>query len=129
MRCMLEKAETLRPLPKIAKVVASGSTRGYTRGMEFHDLHTAWRWLQNHSRIKYMLSDYLYIMVAKIDPITRKIEDDPARNTETEVWVECCVTDPQEGRILDHDLDCGAPTFEGAICRLATLVHEKYGAK
>ena len=79
-----------------------------------------------------------------VDPATETIEDDDARNTAFRVWVEAgppfdMRTDPnlpppEGGWTLDncwcsgHDLrlDCGAPTVEDALLKLADLVEQHY---
>jgi hypothetical protein len=62
----------------------------------------------------------------KINPEKGRIDDNEKLNIATEVWLEC---GPYEKSCLNHDvdLDCGAPTFEEAIIRLAKLVRRKYG--
>lgn len=120
--------------------------------MEFHE---AWYWLCRHPAFvakgaagrRYPFARFteaLDIMVARVDPITRRIEDDTERNTHTEVWLECGpYNDPDEEGIKNnfypdewiqygipcHDinLDCGGDTFEEAIIKLADLVKLHHG--
>lgn len=76
----------------------------------------------------------LCIEVVKVDPKTRKVEDDSFRNTHIEYWLE---TGPDEKiQISDHDafmtqthdpvLDCGGDSFEEAIIKLTKLVKNFY---
>lgn len=82
----------------------------------------------------------LDISVVKVNPENEEIDDDETKNTETRVWLECGLwvsadeLDEEARRhhifgapAHDIDLDCGAPTFEKAICKLAHLVAKKYG--
>jgi hypothetical protein len=75
----------------------------------------------------------LDIHYAKVDPETRRIEDDQSKNTVIEVWLE---TGPAMWEDLanqyisnthDTSLDCGGPTFDEALIVLANKVKEKYG--
>lgn len=109
-----------------------------------------------------MFSRCLDIMVAKVDPSTGRVEDkwaeetwegrtrkvkvpDPARNTLTEIWLECGRVEAAEDLpglgpsffseetirdgVLTHDynLDCGGTSFHEAIVKLAALVKKHYG--
>jgi hypothetical protein len=83
----------------------------------------------------------LDITFAKVDPVTRTIEDDKARNTLVEVWLEAGpIEDVRTNQDLyseeqvnygspshDIDLDCGGTSFQEAIVKLAALVKKKYG--
>lgn len=121
------------------------------------DFYEAWWFLHGHPA--FSPDDYWYfqrcldIDVAKVDPVTRRIEGDIARNVHTEVWLECgrpydrnapeCVEErrcwndggsdaplseaDRFGASHDIDLDCGGDTFEQAIVVLANLVLQKYG--
>lgn len=98
----------------------------------FDSFYTAWRWLLHHPRMRShygnsVFDDYLRIEVVRVNPKTESIDDNRSLNTDVRVWLECCVTENGE-RILDHDLDCGANTFELAIQELAKLVLQKYGS-
>lgn len=82
----------------------------------------------------------LYVEVVKVNPTTKRIDDNEAKNTETRVWLE---SGPWlQGEKLNefdrkhcpngmpsHDikLDCGASNFEKAIIKLANLVLRHYG--
>lgn len=73
----------------------------------------------------------LDVAYMKVDPVTRQQEDDQARNTHIEVWLE---TGPNEyaeeaGRTVsthDIELDCGGDTFEEALVTLCRLVQDRY---
>lgn len=74
------------------------------------------------------------ISVAKVNPASGSIDDDPALNTKTEVWAEIGMLRwPSENfreydvHIHDYNLDCGGDTYEQAITNMARLVHDKYG--
>jgi hypothetical protein len=82
----------------------------------------------------------LDIMVVKINPKTRRIDDDPKLNTETEVWLESGPWTRKEDKVPfgnefwvgpSHDirLDCGAPTLDRAVIKLARLVRRHYGLR
>lgn len=122
---------------------------------EFTDFHEAWHWLHEHPAFfakgtmgatypSSMFDEALDIVVSKVDPVTRKIEDDKSRNTHTEVWLECGgVENPTENAVAngqvgeedikwghtthDYELDCGGDTFEEAVLALANLVVKHYG--
>ena len=86
-----------------------------------------------HPKLKdFRFDRCLYVFVAKVNPKTRKVDDNEVKNTEMEVWLEFGF--PEYDRnvkqmVTTHDIrfDCGAPTFEEAIVKLANLVqkHEK----
>lgn len=75
------------------------------------------------------------ISVAKVNPITNRVEDDEALNTKNEVWIELgkwpWPTDAENANTRvpyhDYELDCGGPTFEAAIVRAAHNVATVYG--
>ena len=69
------------------------------------------------------------IEVVKVNPETEEIDDNNALNTKTQVWLENGPVDLSEDIIYSHDidLDCGADTFEEAICIMAHLILMKYG--
>ena len=103
---------------------------------KFTDAHEAFWFLNNHTvhgHLNTGFIDVLDVAVMKVDPQTRRVEDDRARNTEIEIWLESGpgYTDPSDnmGSVPWHDidLDCGGPTFEAALIRLAELVAAKYG--
>lgn len=75
----------------------------------------------------------LDIHYAKVDK-HRKVNDNNKLNKCTECWLEFgqvkqAVSDGKLHRQCFHDLklDCGAPTFDQAIVRLARLVRKHYG--
>jgi hypothetical protein len=75
----------------------------------------------------------LSIFWAKVDE-RRRVNDDPAKNTFAECWLEFgqvkyAVSDGHLDLMHYHDprLDCGAPTFDQAIVKLARLVRKHYG--
>lgn len=88
----------------------------------FHDFYDAWNFLEEHSLFEDNFNGCLYIEAVKVDPETKSIEEDPSRNTETNVWLEA-------GAPGCHsiELDCGGRTFEDAIIQLANLVYRYYG--
>ncbi len=103
---------------------------------QFADAHEAFWFLSNHPTRGYLNTsfiDVLDVAVMKVNPESRRVEDDPAMNTEIEVWLESGpgYTEPSEvmGSVPWHDvdLDCGGPTFETALIRLAEKVQAKYG--
>lgn len=75
--------------------------------------------------------DSLDISVVKVNPETEMIDEDNNLNTDTRVWLEFGPYDFEENcKIHDCNLDCGAPTYEEAIIKLANLVniyYNKYG--
>lgn len=99
------------------------------------EFHAAWWWLLAHPLFTDAhgidrFHECLSIEVMKVNPESDEVDDDRARNTRVAVWLEAgtWVTDADyTGRSHDDDLDCGAPTFEGAIVELAALVRAKYG--
>lgn len=129
-----------------------------TVGRKLNDFYEAYWFLYNHpifdASATYnapawtfiMFDDCLDIMVVKVNPATKRVEDDKYINTETRIWLECGPwskpTDPElkalentnPGTIPPHgmpshdiDLDCGGATFEEAIVKLANLVLKNYG--
>jgi hypothetical protein len=90
----------------------------------------------------------LDIDVVKVNPETGQIDDDPAKNTLPQVWLECgpweadlykdedpelreetykeIPEDKRGGFTHDTNLDCGGDTFEDAIIALAELVKLNY---
>lgn len=109
------------------------------------DFYQAWRFLEEHPIFRYQGLDCfqscLDISVVKVNPVTETIDDKRTLNTETRIWIECGPWEKPEdlkeearkhypGGVAGHDieLDCGAPTFEEAITKLAGLVLKKYGS-
>lgn len=112
----------------------------------FVDFYAAWRFLEGHKIFELeecsVFFRCLSIEVVKVNPDTEKIDDNEAKNTATRVWLECgpwCHSDEltDEERkgfpygVSSHDveLDCGAPTFEQAIIKLANQVLKKYASQ
>jgi len=96
--------------------------------MNFYD---AWWFLFNHKMFKDRCGESCFefctdMMVVKVNPSSRVVEDRQSLNTHTQVWLE---TGELIGRELSHDidLDCGGDTYEEAIIELARLVKENYG--
>lgn len=113
--------------------------------LQFKDFYDAWWFLEEHPMFKYCtdskykkqfefgsFQESLDIHVTKVNPKTKKVEDNAKLNTQVEIWLEC------GGYIFDenfndwiscHDtrLDCGGDTFEEAIIKLANLVLKFYG--
>lgn len=99
--------------------------------------HDAYWFLAEHPQRGHLDSSFIHaldVSVMKIDPLTRRVEDDPARNTEMEIWLESGpgYTDPAQYHgayipIHDWKLDCGGPTFEAALIQLAEKVRAQYG--
>lgn len=102
--------------------------------------YKAWWYLKEHSMFKqppinepYFLGS-LDIDVAKVNPKTKKIDDNESKNTEVNIWLECGPHEEwEEGEFgkmkgFTHDirLDCGGKTFEEAIIVLAKLVKKFY---
>ena len=113
----------------------------------FNDAFDAWNFLQEHpifkeeesSPLSYFES-CLSIEVVKVNPESEKREEDEEKNSVIRVWLECGpsiksskLTEKEQGHPSvgrashDYDLDCGAPSFEEALCELARLVAKKYG--
>lgn len=112
----------------------------------FNDLLDAWEFLQNHPMTMAGEDDgrfrsLLDITVVRVNPATNEIDDDKSKNRSVRIWLEFGPWTkreelseaareymPSDG-VASHDidLDCGAPTFEEAIMKLAYLVLNKYG--
>lgn len=107
---------------------------------KFTDFYEAYSFLEGHYYFEsgiYNEPDFqesLTIDVVKVNPETKAIDDDEAKNTLTNVWLECgpwesldeeCVK--WEGFTHDYRLDTGGDTFEEAIVNLANLVLEHHG--
>ena len=80
------------------------------------------------------LESNLSIFYALVDK-TGSVNDDKAKNKFAECWLEFgpleyTVFDGKLALSYSHDirLDCGAPTFDAAIVKLARLVAKHYGA-
>lgn len=83
--------------------------------------YEAFEYLAHHPKGRFIAA--LDVDVAMVNPITREIDRDPAKNTQCEVWLE---TGPDVG-LHDWLLDCAGETFECAIIKLAGLVEKYYG--
>jgi len=115
----------------------------------FTELHEAWHWLNEHPAfwryykakgyddVNVLLNDdggffiSLDIVLVKVDPITKRFEDERVRNTETAIWLEAgaAAWDSRIGSTHYHDpqLDCGGSTYEKAIVAMANQVYKYYG--
>jgi hypothetical protein len=121
--------------------------------VEEMDVCELWAWLQEHPA--YVLPSggcpnfwqalpmALDVDFVHVDPITRTVEDDPARNTHVKCWLEMgslffeeiCGTDEDgEMRLAtepscyhDIELDSGGDTFEEAFRTLCLKVLEQDG--
>lgn len=89
------------------------------------NFYESWRFLAEHKIFNDSFEyDRLWTHVTKVNPETNKLDDDMAKNTKVQVWLECFVGN--HGEIHDTDLDCGGDTFEEAIVELAKLVKRHY---
>lgn len=86
------------------------------------DFYSAW-WLLEEAG----LTGAIDVMVVRVSPITRRIEDDTSLNTYLEVWLETgpMSDDPFVTWEHDPDLDVGGATFEEAIIKMATKVRDR----
>lgn len=105
----------------------------------------AWWFLLEHPKFKdkreiFGFEQSLSIDVVKVNPVTKRVDDNDKLNTLVQIWLECGEyqkTTAQEKKLgFDKDgkhvhdirLDTGGDTFEIAIIRLARLVKKHYGA-
>ena len=102
--------------------------------MQKMDFYQAFHFLKNHRIFGDRFLESLDIMVVKVDPRTRRIEDQRESNTMTQVWLESGPLIKKPGEVWDGsdfyhdiDLDCGGNTFEDAIICLAEKVLSIYG--
>ena len=65
--------------------------------------------------------NHLDIDVVKVNPKTRRVDDNETKNTKIEYWIEC-------GLPGEHDikLDCGGDSFEEAVINLSRLLKRYY---
>ena len=94
------------------------------------DFYDSYNWLKDHPIFKDYFPMCMDIEVVKVNPQTDEIDDDNTLNTKTQVWLENGPVDLDNSITIyshDLDLDCGADTFEEAICIMAHLVLMKYG--
>ena len=75
----------------------------------------------------------LDIFYAKVDG-SQRVNEDRSKNVFVECWLEFGPIKQvvEDGRLVlrhfhDVDLDCGAPTFDEALVKLARLVKKHYG--
>lgn len=99
------------------------------------DFYNAWHYLNTHryfmiNGIDYCFSNALDIEVMKVNPRTKSVDNNDAKNTKIEVWLECGPWDKTE-KAFTHDirLDTGGDNFEQAIINLAKLVKKYVGDK
>lgn len=92
------------------------------------NFYEAWRFLSEHKIFDDSFEyDRLWVHVTKVNPVTNILDDDMAKNTKVQVWLECFPDNEEiKGRYHDTDLDCGGDTFEEAIVELASLVKKYY---
>lgn len=102
---------------------------------KFNYFPQAWWSIANHPLLGDLVEVEMciHIDVVKVDPNTSTIGDDDTKNTETEVWLEFGFPELNKNGTVkcythDVDLDCGAPTFEEAVIKLANLIKKKYNA-
>lgn len=123
--------------------------KDFFNSWHFLDTHPAFRQLMHLKSFKdpfptSLFTSDLYIMVVKVDPKTKRIEDDEKRNTLTNIWLEhgpwyskkeldkiTGYNDTAEHGTTTHDIriDCGGDTYEEAIVNMAKLVMKEYGEK
>jgi hypothetical protein len=94
---------------------------------EVMDFYTAWKFLSSHKMFNGLFECGLWTEVVKVNPGTDEIDDDHAKNTKVQVWLEHGPYDKEWGSTThDINLDCGGDTFEEAIVELAKLVKQHY---
>jgi len=88
--------------------------------------YEAFWWLNdNHERWPIRSLD---VDMAKVNPKTGRIDDDEAKNTRVDYWLEGGPFGKKhEAYMHDPNLDCGGETFEEAIVKYAELVKKHYG--
>lgn len=68
-----------------------------------------------------------------VNPDTRKVDNDDAKNIHLEIWIEAGPPMPPDENFdfvmssHDYNLDCGGDTIDDALINLAALVKEHYG--
>lgn len=110
------------------------------------DFYAAWMWLHHHPIFWYFGSAHrheralcadrgvdegLEFRPAMVDPETRRVEDEPERNTHLEIWVEVFPSsmgdDGRDGRLHDYVCDTGGDTYEAAVIDVAKEIYERHG--
>lgn len=112
-------------------------TKELLKRLKLNDFVSAWYFLKYHAIFKSgadtkFPSPCLHIRVLKVDSQTNRIYDLNSKNTKPWIFLECYPIAKSESSLLavpsvDTNLNCGAPTFEKAIIKLAKLVLEHYG--
>lgn len=111
---------------------------------KFKDFYEAFWFLCEHPKFTYTdpefkdlfpcgsFTDCLDIDVKKVNPKTKRIDNNEKLNTHVEIWLECgeYIWEEHLKKYVpchDYNLDCGGDTFEEAIINLANLVLKYYG--
>ncbi len=67
-------------------------------------------------------------MSAAVNPETKSVDDDDAKNTSVEIWLATGPYEPEYHQCShDYLLDCGGDTYKDAIIALAANVRAFYG--
>lgn len=110
------------------------------------DLYRVWMWLTYHPIFWYFgreerrhvstlaetrgVHEGLELQPAMVSKKTRRAEG-PWKDREVEIWVEVFPTSLTRGsndiRLHDIELDCGAPTYEQALIKVARLIYDRHG--
>lgn len=97
--------------------------------MEYNNFYDAFHFLNDHPIFKGNFQfGCLDIAVVRVNPETKKIDDNRNLNTEVNIWLECGPVNDEGLHTHDWQLDCGDQTFEEAIVQLANLVLKHYGS-
>jgi len=98
----------------------------------FEDFFEAFHFLNLHKNFndKYGYPDFNPdIEVVKVNPETKRIDDNKKLNTETNVWLEANTHYQEYGGVWtvahDTDLDCGGVTYEEVIIKMANLLYKR----
>lgn len=92
--------------------------------------YNSWEYLNNLKCVHYnginRFDICLCVDVVKVNPDTDEIDDDIAKNTKVQTWLEFggVVFDENFNCLMahhDYNLDCGGDNFESAIITLAHL--------
>jgi hypothetical protein len=92
-----------------------------------------WYWFKNHPKLN--LKDHepwIEITPVLVDPKTKEVNDDSAKNTEVNWWLEAGYyayidSEIHPNSVHDTELDCGGKTTEEAVEKLYNLTLKKYG--